>query len=46
MFDILESSTEVMELIVKFPHFQGFDNMYMIPSTEVEVIIGYIYFTY
>ena len=39
LFDILESSTKSMELIVKFPHFQGFDNMYMIPSTKVEVII-------
>ena len=47
MLDILESSAGRMELIVKIPLFQGFDNVYMIPSTQLsEVIIGYTYTIY
>ena len=38
MTEICVGDKEKMELIVKLPYFQGFDNIYLTPNTELSTV--------
>ena len=38
MIEIFVDEEEKMELIVKLPYFQGFDNIYLTPNTELSTV--------